>query len=232
MSPNIGGDVQDVPNSRYVVGLQGRPVSNTPPTKNQALAWNGSQWVPTTVSGGSGVPSVDGITSAVTLNAGSNITITDNSPSAGHITIAASGGAISNAFATGNNAGNITTSSTSFVDLGLSTSISAAIGDILDVSFTCQYETSAASGVNNFFAVLATTSSTSIVQHTTFSPGNSNWIVYSVRRLYTVVSGDISGGSVAVKVQFAMGSGGTLLTVQNSGGAKGSPHLAVVNLKH
>ena len=35
---------------------------------------------------------MDGITSAVTLNAGSNVTITDNSPSAGHITITAASG--------------------------------------------------------------------------------------------------------------------------------------------
>lgn len=41
---------------------------------------------------GSGVSSLDGITGAVTLVAGSNITITDNSPSAGDITIAATGG--------------------------------------------------------------------------------------------------------------------------------------------
>lgn len=47
----------------------------------------------TAASNGSagGVTSIDSITGAVTLNAGSNITITDNSPSAGHITIAASG---------------------------------------------------------------------------------------------------------------------------------------------
>lgn len=40
--------------------------------------------------GGSGVTSLDSITGAVTLVAGSNVTITDNSPSAGDITIAAS----------------------------------------------------------------------------------------------------------------------------------------------
>lgn len=39
-----------------------------------------------------GVTSLDGITGTITLVAGSNITITNNSPSAGDITIAASGG--------------------------------------------------------------------------------------------------------------------------------------------
>lgn len=46
----------------------------------------------TTSGGGGGVSSLDGITGAVTLVAGSNITITDNSPTAGSITIASTGG--------------------------------------------------------------------------------------------------------------------------------------------
>lgn len=41
--------------------------------------------------GGAGVSSLDSITGAVSLVAGTNVTITDNSPSAGQITIAASG---------------------------------------------------------------------------------------------------------------------------------------------
>jgi hypothetical protein len=41
---------------------------------------------------GSGVPSVDGITSAVTLVAGTGVTIVDNTPTAGHITISSTGG--------------------------------------------------------------------------------------------------------------------------------------------
>ncbi len=46
-----------------------------------------------THGGSSGVSSIDSITGAVVLHAGTNITITDNSPSAGDITIASSGGA-------------------------------------------------------------------------------------------------------------------------------------------
>lgn len=42
--------------------------------------------------GGSGVSSLDGLTGALTLVAGTGITITDNSPSPGSITIAATGG--------------------------------------------------------------------------------------------------------------------------------------------
>lgn len=41
---------------------------------------------------GSGVTSLDSLAGAVTLTAGANITITDNTPSAGHITIAAQAG--------------------------------------------------------------------------------------------------------------------------------------------
>ena len=42
--------------------------------------------------GGSGVTSIDGITGAVTLKQGTNVTISDNTPSAGDIQIAASSG--------------------------------------------------------------------------------------------------------------------------------------------
>lgn len=44
-----------------------------------------------------GVSSVDGITGTVTLVSGSNITISDNTPSAGSITISATGGGGANA---------------------------------------------------------------------------------------------------------------------------------------
>ncbi len=44
------------------------------------------------ISASSGVSSLDSITGAVSLVAGSNVTITDNSPGAGQITIASSGG--------------------------------------------------------------------------------------------------------------------------------------------
>jgi hypothetical protein len=58
------------------------------PGAGQVLAWNGAAWVPTTLA--ANVSSLDGISGAVLLHAGSGITITDNSPVAGDITIAAS----------------------------------------------------------------------------------------------------------------------------------------------
>lgn len=54
-----------------------------------STAWNSLGYFS---AAGSGVTSVDGISGAVVLHAGTNVTITDNSPSAGDITIAASGG--------------------------------------------------------------------------------------------------------------------------------------------
>lgn len=56
--------------------------------------FDGKNWwaVPVGSSGGGGVSSLDGITGAITLVAGSGVTITDNTPAAGDITIAATGG--------------------------------------------------------------------------------------------------------------------------------------------
>lgn len=51
----------------------------------------------THTSGSGGVTSLDGIIGAVTLVAGTNITVQDNTPSPGNITISASGGGGANA---------------------------------------------------------------------------------------------------------------------------------------
>lgn len=45
------GDLAGTTTSQIVIGIQGNPISNTTPTTNQVLAWNGSNWTPTTVSG-------------------------------------------------------------------------------------------------------------------------------------------------------------------------------------
>jgi hypothetical protein len=60
------------------------------PAAGQVLEWNGAAWVPVTLT--TGVTSLDTITGAVALVAGSGVTITDNSPIPGKITIAAAGG--------------------------------------------------------------------------------------------------------------------------------------------
>jgi hypothetical protein len=70
-------------NARVPVGSDGQ-VLTADSTQTLGVKW-------ATGSGG-GVSSLDSITGAVTLVAGSNVTITDNSPSAGNITIASTGG--------------------------------------------------------------------------------------------------------------------------------------------
>lgn len=42
------GDLSGIYPNLTVVGLQGRSVSNVAPTTGQSLAWNGTQWIPTT----------------------------------------------------------------------------------------------------------------------------------------------------------------------------------------
>jgi hypothetical protein len=73
---------------------------NTTKAPLASPAFTGTPTINGTAIGGGGVPSVNGITSAVTLAAGSNVTITPNTPSAGSIQISASvsggGGGITN----------------------------------------------------------------------------------------------------------------------------------------
>lgn len=77
------GRGSSAPASRLAVGSDGQVLTA------DSASTLGVKWA--TGSGG-GVTSLDSITGAVSLVAGSNVTITDNSPSAGDITIAASGG--------------------------------------------------------------------------------------------------------------------------------------------
>jgi hypothetical protein len=63
-----------------VTGIQGRPVSSVAPATEQVLQWNGSQWIPATVSSGGGT---DGW--SLTGNSGTNPSVnflgtTDNQP--------------------------------------------------------------------------------------------------------------------------------------------------------
>jgi len=95
---NLGaGTVTVTPDSGLINGLASIPLV----TGAGALIYrnpDGVNWNALTVpapSVASGVTSLDGITGAVALVAGTGITITDNSPSAGDITIAASAAGVS-----------------------------------------------------------------------------------------------------------------------------------------
>ncbi|HET6866292.1 MAG TPA: hypothetical protein VFH80_10225 [Solirubrobacteraceae bacterium] len=48
----VAGDIGGTAASPKVTGLQGKPISATAPTSNQALVWNGTDWTPTTLSSG------------------------------------------------------------------------------------------------------------------------------------------------------------------------------------
>lgn len=58
------------------------------PALNNILQYNGTHWLPAALA--AGVASLDAITGAITLVAGSGITIADNTPGAGQITISSS----------------------------------------------------------------------------------------------------------------------------------------------
>ena len=58
---SLGGDLGGTSAAAVVEGLQNRPVASTAPSSGQALAWDGSQWAPATISAGGGAPSASGI---------------------------------------------------------------------------------------------------------------------------------------------------------------------------
>lgn len=61
----LGGDIGGTTSSPVVISLRGRSLSSAAPTTGQALVWNGSAWIPQTVStGGTSVSSL--VTSVVT----------------------------------------------------------------------------------------------------------------------------------------------------------------------
>src|SRR6185437_3450831 len=87
----VGGGFQTIAATPTFAAPLGAAIWDTA-TNTLYVSEGGGTWAAVSGGGGSGVPSVDGITSAVTLVAGTGITITDNSPVAGDITISATGG--------------------------------------------------------------------------------------------------------------------------------------------
>jgi len=85
----LNGDIGGVGTAPTVVGIQGSPVSATPPTTGQDLVWNGSAYVPT-----SATTQVNGtpLTSQNPKNFQDSTTVHFTNPSAGVITATASNG--------------------------------------------------------------------------------------------------------------------------------------------
>jgi hypothetical protein len=67
-SVTVGGDLAGPITSAVVDGIQGRPVTATAPTLNQALIWNGTAWAPTD-SGGNILGPVSSTLNAIALYA-------------------------------------------------------------------------------------------------------------------------------------------------------------------
>jgi hypothetical protein len=139
------------------------------------------------------------------------------------------GGTVVNQSAVGNNGANFTTTSASFVDLtGATVSIAAVAADVLYCTFISTF-TQSTNAVNTFFTTSTTTGAHTIDSQQYTAVTLSQQYPSPLSGLYTVVSGDISAGTVAVKVRVAS-NGSSTLTVFNSGGIVW--RLAVMNLGH
>lgn len=134
---------------------------------------------------------------------------------------------VSNASARGTGTGDYTTTSTTMVDVdgtNLKVSLSAASGDVLCVAVSC----SVAANVSGACGVTVNVGGTVL--------GDSDGIQFSnvigdvplsFTVLHTVASGEISGGSVTVKVQW-LTTGGTATMFNRSAVVR--PQLTVLNL--
>lgn len=139
------------------------------------------------------------------------------------------GSTVTQAHAIGSGSGDFTTASATFVDVtGMSATIAAAVGDVLYASFSCNWFVN--STQTAIFQAVTTTGG-NVLQLAGYNPPSSGLeLLANIAICYVVVSGDISSGNVAVKVQ-ARVTGGSTLTV-NNGTLQRVPGLTVVNFGH
>lgn len=137
-------------------------------------------------------------------------------------------GVVSAVSVNGSGGGDITTTSSPFVDItGITTSISAAAGDKLLVAFFAELTASATATIT--VRTITTTGSHNTGGYTyQISGAGALQVPIQEVSLYTVVSGDISAGLVAIKAQWSTSAG--TATAKNSAGVV--PTLVITNLLH
>lgn len=186
---------------------------STPPTDGQGFIYDASAhvWKPGDATPGSGV--VDSVV------AGSGVTVDDTDPANPIVsaTGGGGGGTVTVEMAETDNSGDLTTGSTSFVDISaLSLTIAASAGEKLIIDVMVDVYTSSLGIATDVAIVVAGTVKKVNVQ---VAPGTNLALPMVVRYVHTVASGDISSGTVAVKAQWRLGSGSTFIV--NSSGRTG-----------
>lgn len=132
------------------------------------------------------------------------------------------------------------TSSTTFVDLDntyFSTSIAAVVGDEIEVQFDCLlYENNAGKDVSLAVAVNGSIPTLFAFGHEVYRC-DAGGVLYPshMRYSFTVASGDLSSGSVPIKIQWrdhtGTGAGGAGIHSATTGTAANVPQLSVINWK-
>ncbi|MCU1234472.1 MAG: hypothetical protein JWP63_2439 [Candidatus Solibacter sp.] len=136
--PAAGGDLSGALTSVTVAKLQGRTVSSAIPTTGQFLGWNGTLWIPQTVS--AGVTSTFGRTGAITAQSGDYV-FAQISGTVASAQLPASGGDLS---------GMLTAATVNRIQNRLVSSLPPSTGHVLTWDGT-QWGPSAAGGVTTMF---------------------------------------------------------------------------------
>ena len=129
----------------------------------------------------------------------------------------------------GDGGGNHTTTSSTFADVNAAYSIAmpAVVGDLLEIEFQVQLFHSGAGNQGRFrFTVAGTVISNMPTNGLYYSIPDANSHFFRCAWFYVVQSGDISGGTVTVKPQFATNT--ATLSVRNDG-TNGKPLFIVQN---
>jgi hypothetical protein len=145
-----------------------------------------------------------------------------------NLNIAGQPGAAKTAFVVGSNGGDISTTSTSFVDVtGMVQSIAASVGDRIIVEYVgIWYLTSGAGQSPKVSFKINTTDLTTMWG--SYSIGTIGYFAgMNARACFTAAAGNISGGLVTAQARMQLQAAGTLLAV-NSGGV--NPTLTITNL--